>query len=361
MLRSFVDSISGRITSPGNFLHHLGREHGCAAIFGAGGSGLTASGYLEAKGIQVSFFCDNDPYKVGTLVRGVPVLPPEHLREHPDIPVLIASDWARDIALQLQSLDIQDYSYFRPGWEEHFRPKTILGSLDELEEVYRLLENQSSRQTLLSLLEFRLTLDCGKLQVAPYEPYFHPVVQAAPREVIFDGGAWTGDTAIQFTRCLDSQCRVYAFEPDGENYSLLLETLEKEDPQRCVVPVKAGLWRENGSLAFTQCEEDSKQCRIDGNGDSRIDVVSLDSFASQEGIQVDLVKMDIEGAERDALRGARNTLARDRSKLQVCVYHRPDDLWKIALLLRELNPNYRLYLGHHTQNLLDTVLYAIDS
>ncbi len=360
MLRSFVDSLSDRITSADDFLQRLHRDHGSVGLFGAGGSGLTARRYLNTRGIEVSFFSDNDPNKVGTNIQGIKVLPPELLRNHPDTPILIASDWARDIAVQLQSLGIDDYSYFAPFWEDHFKPETILRSLDELEEVYGILGDHPSRQAFLSLLEFRLTLDCGELQVAPYEPYSHPVAQPTPGEVILDGGAWTGDSALHFVRSLKSNCKVFAFEPDDDNYSSLLETVGKEDPHHCVVPVKAGLWREDSSLGFTKCEEDSRQCRIDGDGESCIDVVSVDSFASREGIHVDLVKMDIEGAERDALTGARKTVSKDRSKLHVCVYHKPDDLWRIPLLLKELNPSYRLYLGHHTQNLFETVLYAID-
>ncbi len=363
MLRSFVDSLSGRITSAADFLHRLDQDHASVAVFGAGSSGVTTSKFLEARATPVSFFSDNDPDKFGTAVRGIPVLPPERLRALGNGPVLIASDWARDIALQLQTLGIDDYSHFVPSWEDHFRPETILQPLPELEEVHGILEDQSSRQTLLSLLEYRLTLDSGVLQVAPYEAYFHPEVHPSPGEVIVDGGAWTGDTVLQFIQRLNANCRIFAFEPDTENYASLLETLETEDPHHCVVPVKAGLWREDSRLDFARCEEDSRQCHVDGNGngESRIDVVSVDSFARREGIRVNLLKMDIEGAETDALEGARETIGRDRLKLQVCVYHRPDDLWRIPLLLKELNPGYRLYLGHHTQNLFETVLYAMDS
>jgi len=79
----------------------------------------------------------------------------------------------------------------------------------------------------------------------------------------------------------------------------------------------------------------------------------------KESVKVNTIKMDIEGSEIEAIKGAKETILRYCPKLQICVYHKMDDLWNIPLLIRSINPKYKFYLGHHSQNIFDTLLYAI--
>jgi hypothetical protein len=74
---------------------------------------------------------------------------------------------------------------------------------------------------------------------------------------------------------------------------------------------------------------------------------------------VDLIKLDIEGAEAPALGGARRTLARSKPVLALSAYHRPEDLWALPDLVSDLCDGYRLYLRQHACNSFDLVLYAV--
>jgi hypothetical protein len=74
---------------------------------------------------------------------------------------------------------------------------------------------------------------------------------------------------------------------------------------------------------------------------------------------VTMIKMDIEGAEYDALLGARQTIQRDRPILAICVYHTQNDIWRIPLLIRELVPNYVLYLRAYEGDGFQTVVFAV--
>ncbi len=71
------------------------------------------------------------------------------------------------------------------------------------------------------------------------------------------------------------------------------------------------------------------------------------------------VKMDIEGAELDALQGARETITRHAPVLAICLYHRPDHLWEVPLYLKGLRPDYRLYLRRYGEDCWEQVLYAV--
>ena len=73
------------------------------------------------------------------------------------------------------------------------------------------------------------------------------------------------------------------------------------------------------------------------------------------------VKMNIEGAEIDALQGGRNAIRKWQPRLALSIYHRPSDLWRIPQLVLELDPGYRLYLRQHDGGIIETVLYALPS
>lgn len=69
--------------------------------------------------------------------------------------------------------------------------------------------------------------------------------------------------------------------------------------------------------------------------------------------------MDIEGAEYEALEGSKEILKRYSPKLAICLYHKPEDIYKLPLLIHEMNPNYKFYIRHYSDYRTDTLLYAI--
>ena len=95
---------------------------------------------------------------------------------------------------------------------------------------------------------------------------------------------------------------------------------------------------------------------VRADGAEIVQAVSLDDALS--GFRPTLIKMDIEGAEYDALLGARETIHRYRPGLAVCVYHQPQHLWQIPLLIQSWSLGYRFWLRPHAHNGFDLVLYA---
>ena len=93
--------------------------------------------------------------------------------------------------------------------------------------------------------------------------------------------------------------------------------------------------------------------------DSSFPFISIDDYVHEHKIRVDVIKMDIEGGEYDALKGAENTLRKFQPRLMISAYHRPDDLWVLRELIQQINPNYKFYFGHHTPVQWESVLYAI--
>lgn len=69
--------------------------------------------------------------------------------------------------------------------------------------------------------------------------------------------------------------------------------------------------------------------------------------------------MDIEGAELQGLKGAKNIIVKNRPKLAICIYHKPEDILEIPLYLQSIVPDYKFYIRYYSNHDIETVLYAV--
>jgi trehalose-6-phosphate synthase len=90
-----------------------------------------------------------------------------------------------------------------------------------------------------------------------------------------------------------------------------------------------------------------------------VKTVSIDDFVKKNNIAVDFIKMDIEGSEIAALKGAKETIKKYKPKLAICIYHKLTDFYYIPKFIQSLNKHYKFYLEHHSKYLIETVLYCI--
>ncbi len=171
-------------------------------------------------------------------------------------------------------------------------------------------------------------------------------------EVYLDGGAYDGDTVAEFADLVQGRWRqIWALEPDAKNFSKLQARIANL-PNAQALPL--AVYKSSGELIFNG--QAGRNSAI-----SELDVYSKKQYAVQ-GISLDdlrrdclsctptYIKMDVEGAEESALLGGRQMFAQagqHRPKLAVAAYHRTEDIFKLPLLLKKLNPDYRLYLRHH--------------
>jgi FkbM family methyltransferase len=172
---------------------------------------------------------------------------------------------------------------------------------------------------------------------------------------IVDGGAYTGDTLQSLRHHGYKLASIYAFEPDEGNFKQLSTAASAFLPEAQISLWPCGLWSSTCRLNFS--EGGGAGSSLSQTGTCMVPVVALDDVL--HGQPVNLIKMDIEGAEPDALRGARQTIKKYRPGLAICLYHCPDHVWSIPLWVHELDLDYRFYFRAHWGNTLDTVLYAI--
>lgn len=189
-------------------------------------------------------------------------------------------------------------------------------------------------------------------------------IRAQDGDVVIDAGACWGDTPIYFADLVGPKGKVYAFEFIDSNIEIMTQNL-KLNPElsNCIDIVKYPLHElsdkemyfiENGpasQISFEKPKSDNFEL---------IKTLSIDDFVDQKKIErIDMIKMDIEGAEPFALKGASNTLKKFKPKLAIAIYHSESDFVEIAKWLNELNLGYKFYLDHFTIYQEETILFAI--
>ena len=120
------------------------------------------------------------------------------------------------------------------------------------------------------------------------------------------------------------------------------------------IPAGLGLHREK--VAFS-ADNNGFGSHIDAGGDKTIDIVALDEVLSE--VPVTFIKLDIEGAELDTLKGGKELICKYHPKLAVCVYHKPEDIIAIPQYILSLQDDYKFYLRHYGLGNEETVLYCI--
>jgi len=174
-------------------------------------------------------------------------------------------------------------------------------------------------------------------------------------EVFVDAGCFDfGNSSLLLEKAGNKVKKIYAFEPDLENFNKIEATIKKMMLENVAV-FNAGLWSEKNTLKF-KANLDAG-CLIDESGDTEIKVVALDGVDIPE--KITFIKMDIEGAELEALKGAQNRIKKDKPKLAICVYHKPEDIIDIPLYIKKLVPDYKLFMRHYSETDFETVLYAV--
>lgn len=189
------------------------------------------------------------------------------------------------------------------------------------------------------------------------ERYFSPdFMTFENNEVFVDAGCFDLGTSLRLRKHCP-QVKVYAFEPDPKNYRRCLERKENMDFEAAKI-LPFGAWSKRDVLHFLGDQGGSSCICEAGGGGCDVPVMPIDE-AIDEGDRVTFIKMDVEGSELESLKGAEKTIRRDKPKLAICIYHKPEDMWTIPLYIKELVPEYKLYIRHHSNGEAETVLYAI--
>ena len=173
-------------------------------------------------------------------------------------------------------------------------------------------------------------------------------------EVFVDCGCYDFATSIDFMQwCCGNSSRIVAFEPDNVSAQVC-----RQRAHSLAVPaeiIEAGAYNTDSTASFTPFHSGGSRFLADGT--SRVATVRIDDVL--KGDRATFIKMDIEGTESEALRGAEETIRKWKPTLAISVYHKKDDVLNLPELILSFADDYTLYLRHYSNSMAETVLYAI--
>ena len=337
-------------------------------IYGAGGWGMSLQKLLKTYGIDIVAFFDqnadeNDQQKPS----------PVYNLDRTVIPDYEKNDSLVIIAVKLESQKSVAYSLAKHG----FRNVTTIngiwhyGCWFEKAELFSLITEKENILKCVNIWEDKKSLDVYRRQIECYLTRKYNISnqihgdQYFPRDIHFrkgyhnfvDCGAYTGDTIATLIHSMGKINKLVALEPDKNNFKKLTSYIshQKERVADNIYLYPCGSWSSSKMVAFNSTRGPSSH--ISESGDTFLQCVSLDDVLF--GFTPTFIKMDIEGAELEAVKGACSTIDNHKPSIAISVYHRIEHTWEIPLLLKRINNDYQFHLRSHEHFNQETVLYAV--
>ena len=239
--------------------------------------------------------------------------------------------------------------------------RAVKENTGDIRWLYNSVEDYRSRKVVYGLINFWLKLDFGyKNSICEnnYDDYFDLDIlrdKMTDDEVFVDCGAYTGDTAEAYFNNF-RQCRkMYLYDMIPVNLDKAVECLEGHDnivfrnagvgsPEQAgmKIPVK------NAEMSAFSLDIDVNKPNSITRGieapEIDVEIVTIDEDIKEK---ITFLKMDIEGAELEAIKGAKEHILKDHPKLAICTYHHYEHLWEIPKLIRSMSSDYKLYLRYN--------------
>lgn len=335
-------------------------------LYGAGEGGDIFKRALEDAREDIQIICFVDSFKRGNK-DGLRIIKPEELCKIIDKidTIFITAQFYKEIEKILEAFGFEKYQY-REVDIDFFKYQTITGGEEKkyrskFEKVKNLLAHSEDRELYSLLIESRRLKSRnanGFLKyVKPMERQYLDYINQDKISIIIEGGVFDGKDTRKFLTLFPKDVFVYGFDPLhlDRNYSTLLENV----PRVKIFPL--ALWEhkcklryfENGSCSTIIQEGNQKKNKF-------VDATSIDEFVEENRVKkVDFIKLDVESAEGEVLKGAQKTLRKHRPQVAVSIYHKKEHLFEIPLLLHDSVENYKYRLAHYCLRFQETILYAI--
>lgn len=342
-------------------------------IYGAGSTGKKLASLLIERGIPPEAFIDMEPKTAS--FNGISIFSPENHDFEVDRTVIIAV-FNRErncgntlIRSRLQETGFRDIISF----EEFYQHNAVLFKEDffwltdpafyspyksDIEQAGLIWTEEKSRLEYNKIIRLRTDF---KISEEPRPSW--DALQYLPKELKLKGhpinfidiGAYDGDTLMALYKAGIKFNKVLAFEPDPQNFKKLSDN------------IKAGKWAEGFCLFPAGTGDKCSLCRFSGdqgegsaiNASSplTVQIVALDEVVN--GFNPDYIKMDVEGYEKESLCGMVETIKKHQPALAVSLYHKPQDIFELPLLVQNWYKNADFLFRIHGEHLLEIVMYVI--
>lgn len=226
------------------------------------------------------------------------------------------------------------------------RIKMLKTHLDDFIWMFDHLQDYKSKKVLLNILMHWIMFDENNLKAIIDNTFLHyfdlDIIKCGGDEVFVDLGGYIGDTVMDYiyTYGKESYRSIYTYEITPKTFEILKENLKDYDN---IIYRTSGVSDKCGFMYLEDSAIDSSAYQLGEKGTIKVPTVTLDEDIKET---VTFIKMDIEGAEQSALRGAAQHIKASHPKLAISVYHNNEDIWKIARMVSELDPTYKFYLRY---------------
>jgi len=367
----------------------LGRYSGIV-LYGAGSSGIALLLALKRAGITPLCFADGAPEKWGTVCMGLEVVPPQELTQRFGDNILVFVCINTDGQSYCRSFDealrqgghsgvhrrlhecgcshAVDYIALRRCFALFRGDNTgnlpscpdvdcILEHREQIGQIYERLADEQSREIYANILTFRLFGEGPEIQTLPQEEKYFPreLFSLSPEEAFVDCGAFDGQTLRDLLALTGGSIGAYyATEPDPANFERLeqfADQLPEELRAKATLSPCAAWSDSNGTTLYALRGPGSYAAPYGG---MQVQTVTIDKLL--DGQRATAIKMNIEGSELAALKGAEETMLRWHPKLMIAGYHKTWDFWAVPEVM--LEAGYRVYLRSYMHH-LSFVFYGI--
>ena len=250
-------------------------------------------------------------------------------------------------------------SFFRYSNFDLAKPPFILDFKDdfikneqEYKKTYELLEDKKSKEIFTKVLNFKMTFDFNFMQGFSNnfeEQYFDKELIPNIKNITFvDAGGYVGDTLAPIIKHFPDFKKIYCIEPNNLHINIAKRDFARYEN---IEFINCGLGNKI-QVSNTQ-EKNQNNCEHDYQAE---EINTLDNLINEK---VDFIKMDIEGAEQDAIQGAKQTILKYHPILAICIYHKAQDWYKIPKMVLDIKKEYKVYIRHYMEGIFETVMYFI--
>jgi FkbM family methyltransferase len=239
-----------------------------------------------------------------------------------------------------------------------------------LEEMYQSFEDFESKDVFARHIKARLTGDLGYIRMSLGQHYFHEKARVQPGDIVVDAGVSSNIAVIKnFAQWTGPAGKVFGFEPVKRHWDEASRRISEKTIDNVEI-IRAGLWsserterilvhHRGASKIILKSDESCEAISPAPNDYEMVPLVTLDRFLKARGqTKLDVLKMDIEGAELEALKGAERAIRHNKPLLIICVYHKPKHLFQLPEYIKSIHPEYQFFLRPFSWSPSELVLFA---
>lgn len=369
----------GNLENEGDKLSELNNKN--IILYGAGNIGKRLYKNLKENNLNVCFFLDRSN-NIDNTKYEIPIYHPEDkkLSEFKEdsyviLSALFSVRLCDEIKLELHNLGFKNVfalhevnlslvnngAFYESLFNGSYNKIDIFGKdKNKILRAFDLLETEYDKKIYIDYVKAHLTMDFTRFS-KPHDiemQYLaHDIDKEKNYSYFIDCGGFDGDT---IRNLLEKQIRidsVAVFEPQNDLCAKIAAyTKENSDKFNSVTLFPCGVYSKTEKFRFSSSNDAPSTGKLDEFGSDIVQCVAIDDVL--QGFKPTFIKMDIEGAEVEALKGAKNTIEKYHPQLAICVYHSLSDVWEIPLLINQFYDGYRFYLRSYNYMGLETVLYA---